>query len=95
MVKPGPITLILSDELSDIIRRRLEGGEFQSPEAVVRAALCLLSDGPWKDDGVAIRAKIQRGIDEIGRGEVIGGDVVMDEWDEDLRRRSTGHKGQN
>ncbi len=87
MVKQGPITLTLSDDLSEIIRRRLEGGEFHSPEAVVRAALCLLSDGPWRDDAQAVRTKIRQGIDELERGEVVDGDRAMDEWDEDVRCR--------
>ena len=82
MVQAGPIHLTLPNDLADIIRARLAGGEFASAEEVVRAALVLLDAGEGGDDANTIRQKIDAGFHEAQAGRLIDGGAAMNRWRE-------------
>lgn len=70
--------LVLSDESSQIIRRKLESGAYPSAEEIVAVALKLLEDHD-EDRLTALREEIALGIEQADRGELIDGDEVFAE----------------
>ena len=57
----------ISKELAERIERKVESGEYPSPEAVLRKALQVLEE--YEDGTIAMRASVQEGIDALERGD--------------------------
>ena len=72
------MSVTLTPQVEDRIRRWIETGDYVDADAVVNEALELLEEHRAQRD--AFWAKIQVGIDEADRGEV-------DEWTPELRER--------
>ena len=78
------MTIELKPEVEALIQRRLDSGEFLSPEDVIERALEVFS---FEEDWLAmnrgeIASQIQEGWDEAERGELIDGDDVRTEMAE-------------
>ncbi|CAG0965904.1 hypothetical protein PHYC_00982 [Phycisphaerales bacterium] len=80
MVSQGPLNVTLPQDLADLVRRRLAGGEFHSAEDVIRAALVLLSTDIGGDDAATIRAKIDHGWEQARQGKLIPGSDAIARW---------------
>jgi len=74
----------LPPELEELVRRRMESGQYDSPFDVVREALQLLEtyDELSRRRNTEIGRKIDEGLAQLDRGEGIPGD--------EARRRSKG-----
>ncbi|HEY7033561.1 MAG TPA: type II toxin-antitoxin system ParD family antitoxin [Thermomicrobiales bacterium] len=72
------MSVTLTPQVEDEIRRWVETGRYADADAVVRDALHLLEEHEGQLD--VLRAKLQVGLDEADRGEV-------DEWTPELRER--------
>jgi antitoxin ParD1/3/4 len=74
----------LPPELEELVRRRMESGQYDSPFDVVREALQLLEtyDELSRRRNAEIGRKIDEGLAQLDRGEGIPGD--------EARRRSKG-----
>jgi putative addiction module antidote protein, CC2985 family len=76
----------LSPELEQLIEAKVKSGMYNSASEVIRAGLRLLQE---QDELRQIRLRelkreVQKGLDEIERGEVVDGDEVFKE----LRERN-------
>ena len=54
-------------ELAESIQRRVESGDYPSPEAVIRKALQVLEE--YDDGTIAMRIMVREGIDALERGD--------------------------
>lgn len=72
------MSVSLTPQVEEQIRRLIESGQYPDADAVVRDALRLLEGHRTELD--ALRAKLQVGLDEADRGDV-------DEWTSELRER--------
>ena len=76
----------LTPEFADFVEGCVASGRFKSDSEVFRQGLRLLQE---HEAGLnAIRAKIQLGLDQIGRGEVIDGEEAFAQ----LRKRSAARR---
>ena len=76
------MNLTLNPTSEQIVRRKVESGDYPFPEDVVNEALRLLEerDESRRDE---LRREIALGIEEVNRGELVDGEEVFEE----LRRR--------
>lgn len=65
------MNILLPIELAKVVRQKVASGLYESPEAVMRAALEVLVERDQKDEEKlrVLRELIQEGEDEIERGE--------------------------
>jgi antitoxin ParD1/3/4 len=80
----------LSPELEQLIEQKVKGGMYNSASEVIRAGLRLLQE---QDELRLIRLRelkleVQKGLDQIDRGEIVDGDEVFQE----LRERNLKYK---
>lgn len=81
----------LTPELERLVESKVESGEYKSASEVVRHALRLLSreDQEYQARLDALRAEIQRGIDDFEDGRHAPMDEVMAELRAERRRGAT------
>jgi antitoxin ParD1/3/4 len=78
----------LTPELEQFVQEKVKSGRYLSASEVVREALRLLEDR----DRVrqikleTLRQEIMVGVEQIERGEMIDGETVFAELEEDIRR---------
>ena len=80
------MNISLTPELEQFINKKVEGGMYVTASEVVREALRLFKDQDdyWQRRKAQLNAEIQKGLDQLERGEVIDGEEAF----ERLRRRS-------
>ena len=80
------MNISLTPELEEFINKKVEGGMYVTASEVVREALRLFKDQDdyWQRRKAQLNAEIQKGLDQLERGEVIDGEEAF----ERLRRRS-------
>lgn len=81
----------LTEELEELVNRRVESGRYASASEVVREGLRLLEerDGMVELRRQALREKIREGIEQAEGGELIDGEEAVAE----ARRRIEGRRG--
>ncbi len=69
----------LTEELEELVQRKVESGRYTSASEVVRAGLRLLEqeDELRETRLAAVRAEVQAGIDQAERGELVDGEEAM------------------
>ena len=69
----------LTEELEELVLRKVESGRYTSASEVVRAGLRLLEqeDELRETRLAAVRAEVQAGIDQAERGELVDGEEAM------------------
>ena len=69
----------LTEELEELVQRKVESGRYTSASEVVRAGLRLLEqeDELRETRLAAVRAEVQAGIDQAERGEFVDGEEAM------------------
>jgi len=72
------MNVALTAALEDFVRRKVESGEFRSPDEVVFEGLRLLQqqDEQWKAE---VRAKIDEGWDQAKAGKLRGPEATREE----------------
>ena len=87
------LNVSLTPELEQFVQSRLASGRYQTASEVVREGLRLLEEREEARETALneIRAKIQRGIEQADRGELLDGDTVFEEIGQlGARRRANG-----
>ena len=69
----------LTEELEELVLRKVESGRYTSASEVIRAGLRLLEqeDELRETRLAAVRAEVQAGIDQAERGELVDGEEAM------------------
>jgi antitoxin ParD1/3/4 len=85
------VNVSITPELDAFLQSRVQSGRYQTTSEVVREALRLLERHERERDDVlaSLRQKLQRGVEQAERSELLDGDEVFDELKEmiDERRR--------
>ena len=73
------MNISLTEELEELVQRKVESGRYTSASEVVRAGLRLLEqeDELRETRLAAVRAEVQAGIDQAERGELLDGEEAM------------------
>ncbi|MEH1845149.1 MAG: type II toxin-antitoxin system ParD family antitoxin [Nostoc sp.] len=82
------MNISLTPELEQLVKDKVSSGKYHSVSEVMREALRLLEERDCiLDQRLAeLKAKIQEGIEASERGEVVDGEEVFAEIEEDIRR---------
>jgi antitoxin ParD1/3/4 len=73
------MNISLTEELEELVQRKVESGRYTSASEVVRAGLRLLEqeDELRETRLAAVRAEVQAGIDQAERGELVDGEEAI------------------
>lgn len=71
------MSITLAPQIEKRVQDKVKSGAYRSPDEVLEEALRLLDDRERKF--AALRADIQVGLDQAGRGEVVDGGEVFAE----------------
>jgi antitoxin ParD1/3/4 len=82
------VNISLTPELEQLVKDKVSSGKYHSVSEVMGEALRLLEERDRiRDQRLAeLKAKIQEGIEASERGEVVDGEEVFAEIEEDIRR---------
>jgi antitoxin ParD1/3/4 len=82
------VNISLTPELEQLVKDKVSSGKYNSVSEVMGEALRLLEERDRiRDQRLAeLKAKIQEGIEASERGEVVDGEEVFAEIEEDIRR---------
>ncbi|MEA5625589.1 type II toxin-antitoxin system ParD family antitoxin [Nostoc sp. UHCC 0251] len=82
------MNISLTPELEQLVKDKVSSGKYHSVSEVMGEALRLLEERDrLRDQRLAeLKAKIQEGIEASERGEVVDGEEVFAEIEEDIRR---------
>jgi antitoxin ParD1/3/4 len=82
------VNISLTPELEQLVKDKVSSGKYHSVSEVMGEALRLLEERDRiRDQRLAeLKAKIQVGIEASERGEVVDGEEVFAEIEEDIRR---------
>lgn len=75
------VNVSLTPELNAFLQSRVKSGRYQTTSEVVREALRLLErqERDREEAFQELKAKLERGAAQAGRGELLDGDEVFDE----------------
>jgi len=81
MANRTTVNISLTPELNAFLRARVASGRYQTTSEVVREALRLLErqESEREEAFLHLKAKLERGAGQRDRGELLGGDEVLDE----------------
>ncbi len=82
------MNISLTPELEQLVKDKVNSGRYHSVSEVMGEALRLLDERDRiREQRLAeLKAKIQVGIEALDRGEVVDGEEVFAEIEEDIRR---------
>ncbi|WP_373527964.1 type II toxin-antitoxin system ParD family antitoxin [Nostoc sp.] len=82
------MNISLTPELEQLVKDKVNSGRYHSVSEVMGEALRLLDERDrLREQRLAeLKAKIQVGIEALDRGEVVDGEEVFAEIEEDIRR---------
>ncbi len=80
------MNILLTPELEQFVNERVEKGEYQDALSVISARLRLLSEREriYKGRFAELKRDVMIGKEQLERGEVIDGEAVFDEMEEDI-----------
>ena len=84
------MNILLTVDQTDFVQTQLESGQFSSPEEVIAIALEMMASSRENHDPVwleQIRIQVQVGLDDINRGDVLDGEIVIDRLHQRLVQR--------
>ena len=83
------VNISITPELDDFLQSRVQSGRYQTTSEVVRVALRLLERQEQEGDEAfqQLKAKLQIGVNEAERGELIDGEEVFEELREMIEER--------
>ena len=73
------MNILLTEELEELVRRRVESGHYGSAAEVIRAGLRLLEREEKNRETriAAMRTKVEEGIAQAERGELLDGEEAI------------------
>ncbi len=87
------MTIMLTDELEELINAKVRSGEYKSADEVVMASLRLLKA---KEEGMdALRREIMRGVDDISEGRFTSytSDAELEAFSDEIIRQGQNASG--
>jgi antitoxin ParD1/3/4 len=84
------MNILLTVDQTDFIQNQLESGQFSSPEEVIAVALEMMACSSKAHDPIWLeetRIKVQVGLDDIARGDVLDGEMVIDRLQQRLAQK--------
>jgi len=84
------MNILLTVDQTDFVQTQLESGQFSSPEEVIAIALEMMASLREDHDPVWLeqtRIKVQVGLDDINRGDVLDGEMVIDRLQQRLAQK--------
>lgn len=75
------VNISLTPELDIFLQNKVKSGRYQTASEVVREALRLLErqERERDEDYAHLRAKLERGVSQAARGELLDGEEVFEE----------------
>jgi antitoxin ParD1/3/4 len=87
------MNILLTVDQTDFVQTQIESGQCSSPEEVIAIALAMMAsaqqdvhDPVWLEE---TRHKVQVGLDDIARGDVLDGELVIDRLQQRLAQKRT------
>ncbi len=82
------MNISLTPELEELVNEKVKSGQYQSPSEVIGVGLRLLEERDKLNQVrlAELKEKIRAGIEASDRGEVVDGEAVFAELEEDIRR---------
>ena len=86
MAKRENISVSFTPQQAEFLAACVASGRYQSTSEVVREGLRLLEDRQQRRQAELERARalIEKGADQLDRGQVVDGETFFREWDEEL-----------
>jgi antitoxin ParD1/3/4 len=84
------MNILLTVDQTDFVQTQLESGQFSTPEEVIAIALEMMASSRETHDPVWLeetRTKVQVGLDDIARGDVFDGEMVIDRLQQRLAQK--------
>jgi antitoxin ParD1/3/4 len=84
------MNILLTVDQTDFVQTQLESGQFSTPEEVIAIALEMMASSRETHDPVWLeetRIKVQVGLDDIARGDVLDGEMVIDRLQQRLAQK--------
>jgi antitoxin ParD1/3/4 len=84
------MNILLTVDQTDFVQTHLESGQFSTPEEVIAIALEMMASSRETHDPVWLeetRIKVQVGLDDIARGDVLDGEMVIDRLQQRLAQK--------
>ena len=84
------MNILLTIDQTDFVQTQLETGQFSSPEEVIAIALEMMASSRETHDPVWLeetRLKVRVGLDDIARGDVLDGEMVIDRLQQRLAQK--------
>jgi antitoxin ParD1/3/4 len=85
------MNILLTVDQTDFVQTQIASGHFANPEEVIAIALEMMASAQDDDDPVWLeetRIKVQVGLDDIARGDVLDGEMVIDRLQQRHRDRT-------
>jgi antitoxin ParD1/3/4 len=84
------MNILLTVDQMDFVQTQIASGHFANPEEVIAIALEMMASAQDVDDPVWLeetRIKVQVGLDDIARGDVLDGETVIDRLQQRLAQK--------
>jgi antitoxin ParD1/3/4 len=84
------MNILLTVDQTDFVQTQIESGQCSSPEEVIAIALAMMASAQDAHDPVWLeetRRKVQVGLDDIVRGDVLDGEMVIDRLQQRLAQK--------
>jgi antitoxin ParD1/3/4 len=84
------MNILLTSDQTSFIQTQIASGHFASPEEVIAIALEMMASAQDNDDPIWLeetRVKIQVGLDDIARGDVLDGETVINQLQQRLTQK--------
>jgi antitoxin ParD1/3/4 len=84
------MNILLTVDQTDFVQTQIASGQFANPEEVIAIALGMMASAQDTQDPVWLeetRIKVQVGLDDIARGDVLDGAMVIDRLQQRLAEK--------
>ncbi len=84
------MNILLTVDQTDFVQTQIESGQCSSPEEVIAIALAMMASAQDSPDPVWLeetRSKVQVGLADIARGDVLDGELVIDRLQQRLAQK--------
>jgi antitoxin ParD1/3/4 len=85
-----PMNILLTLDQTDFVQTQIESGQCSSPEEVIAIALEMMAHSQEAHDPVWLeetRIKVQVGLDDIARGDVLDGEMAIERLQQRLAQK--------
>jgi antitoxin ParD1/3/4 len=84
------MNILLTADQTNFVQSQIASGQFSSPEEVIAIALEMMANSQETHDPIWLeetRIKVQVGLDDIARGDVLDGEIVIAQLQQRLAQK--------